>query len=478
MGQTDAMPARSDPQGHRPSGPAEPAETLLALAALVAATVRVWRSSFWALGGWFCLGFAVHTLGLLASAQLGAAHGVLALVAFVVGVVATLVALVLMIHSVEPQLRTTAGPPPDPADLSDLRVPGQVFHREPAVDVVAAAVGPFLAVYAVWGFVDDQVRELFFTNNLLQGLGGVTNFSITFSPDRLPFYAAAAAVAWVARQVLAALTARGRRRPLALAAILAEALWVFSFFLVLIIAAQSVRAWLRTRAVWAGVQDGWQGLLGALPDWSLPFGLTVPGAVDRAVDLLLSTVLPGAWQAVALPLVWLALTATVLGWREFGAQDVLAGTRLEQRTARLVPGGRARALAALATHDLREKYVPVLQALRLVAHAGPRFVGVYLVLATALTAAQGAFDIAVSVVLGPRDVASTLLTDPFAVLLSGLLFTPLAIALYAAAFDQALAAALSRRPAVDPTVTGAPPPGSGRRPATAASAPDRRSAGG
>ena len=173
-------------------------------------------------------------------------------------------------------------------------------------------------------------------------------------------------------------------------------------------------------------------------------------------------------------------------------------------------------LAALATDDLRTKYLPVLQALRLVARAGPRFVGVYLVLATVLTAAQAAFDIAVTVLVGPRGVDTALLVDPFAVLVSGLVFTPVAIALYAAAFDEALTAALRRSPpgrsdgavdqgrspgavdqgrspgAVDQgrspgavdlgrspgtagAVTAGPPAGSGRPPATAASGPGRRS---
>lgn len=468
------MPQPTTPRRPRATASAAAGAALLELWSLVRTTGRLWRRTWWQTGAWFCLGWAVHTLGLLASARLGAAHGALALVAFVVGVVATLVALVLMIHAVEPHLRTAAGPPSDPGALSAAHVPGQVFARERAVDVVASAVGPFLAVYAVWGFVDDQVRALFATNYAVQGLGGVLNFSLNLSPDRWRFFAAAAALAWVAKQVLALLTAHGRRRGLALLGILAEALWVFSLFAVALIATRAGLDWLRTRAAWVGLQDGWLGLLGLLPDWRLPFGLTVPQALDGAVDLLVGTVVPGAWTAVALPLVWLALTATVLGWREFGGAGALAGTRLERPAARLVLGRRTRVLAALATDDLRTKYLPVLQALRLVGRAGPRFVGVYLVLATVLTAAQAVFDIAVTVLVGPRGVGTALLVDPFAVLVSGLVFTPVAIALYAAAFDEALTAALHRTPSVA-GVTAAPPAGSGRPPATAASGPGRRS---
>lgn len=452
---------------------AEALDALVALWSLVRSTTRLWRLSIASMGTWFCLGFAVHTLALLASARLGAEHGVLALVVFIVGVVATLVALVMMIHSIEPHLVSTRGGRPDAP--TRLRVPGQVFVRERSVDLVASAIGPFLAVYAVWGFVEDQVREIFLTNYTLQGLGGIDNFSISFSPDRLRFYVIVAAVSWSIRQLVSALTTDRRRRPLALVGILAEAVWVFSGFVVLFMVARVVLPWIRTRAAWVGVQDGWQRLLEAMPDWPLPFGLTVPQALDRAVAGLVDTVLPGAWQAVALPLVWLALTATVLGWRQFGASDVLAGTRLEDRAARLTSGSsRTRALIGLLTGDLRTKYLPVLQALRLIGYAGPSFIGVYLVLATVLTAAQQSFDIGVTLVLGPRDVAATLLTDSLAVLVSGLIFTPIAIALYAAAFDQALGEVLGRRG----RVSAAPRPDNGRRPSTAASAPGRRSAPG
>lgn len=468
------------PERPGPGVRAEPLAALLTLWSLTRSTWTLWRLTFFSIGGWFCLGFAVHVLCLLLSAQLGAEHGVLALVAFVVGVVATLVALVLMIHSVEPHLRSLKGTGDavtlpgtgESATLSSLRIPGKVFVRERAVDVVATAVGPFLAVYAVWGFVDDQVRELFFSNITVQGLGGAKNFSISFDPARLGFYAAAAGIAWVVRQVLSALTARGRRRPLALLGILAEAMWVFSIFAAAFIVLQSARAWMRNRAVWVGLQDGWQQVLGQLPDWSLPFGLTLPQALDRAVSALVDTVLPGAWQAVALPLVWLALTATVLGWREFGGGEVLTGTRL--RASHLAGSPRrTRTALAMLTGELRTKYLPVLQALRLIGHAGARFVGVYLVLATVLTAAQRGFDIALTVLLGPRDVGPSLLTDGFATLLSGLIFTPLAIALYAAAFDVALGALV--RQGTD--VSDGPRPDSDR-PSTVASGSDRRTAPG
>ncbi len=76
---------------------------------------------------------------------------------------------------------------------------------------------------------------------------------------------------------------------------------------------------------------------------------------------------------------------------------------------------------------------------------------------------------------GPRSVAASLLTDPVAILVSGLVFTTVSIALYAAAFDAALAA--TTRPSgtsVQAEVSGGTPsPGRPAAP-TAANAPGRR----
>lgn len=448
----------------------EPVATGLAeLIRLARGAWSLWTGNFWRMGAWFCAGFAVHAVGLLVSAELGAEHGTLAMIAFVLGVVSTLVALVLMIHSLEPALRSPNTVDPVPPTPGGLRIPSQVFAREASMDVVASAVGPFLAVYALWGFVDDQISDLFLSNYTLQGLGGIDNFSISFAPGRLPFYLGLAAAAWVLRQVVAAVTARRKMLALALVGIALEALWVFSFFVVLLIAAGQVRPWLRTRSAYVGMQDLWRSFLDLVPDWSFLFGLSLPQALDRAVAGLAHTVLPGAWTALVLPLVWLALTATVLGWREFRGVDVLAGTPLGGRLAGLRrPGGtRVRLLADFLTADLRTKYLPVLQALQLVGRAGPRFVGVYLLLATMVTTAQGLFEIAVTVLVGPLDIAGSLFLDPFLMLASGLLFTTFSVAVYAAAFDEALAAALGRD--AKPVVRAGTPRPDGPRPATTAS---------
>ena len=210
----------------------------------------------------------------------------------------------------------------------------------------------------------------------------------------------------------------------------------------------------------------------------LPWDLTLPRVVAAAGDWLWHSLLPGLGTAIALPLVWLALTVTVFGWHQVTARELLAGTRVESRVSRASAGLQRRrsgvvGLAAhhgldLLTADLRTKYLPVAHALRLILRAGPAFLGAYLVLATLVVTLQAFVTSLLDVAMGPQNVAWSLATDPFTELGLDLLFTTIAVALYVAAVDRLFAAAAGlewtgRRadyPAdhpVDRPVTGGPP---------------------
>lgn len=67
------------------------------------------------------------------------------------------------------------------------------------------------------------------------------------------------------------------------------------------------------------------GLIGAVA------GLVM--AMAAAASWFWTTLLPGLSQAVLLPLLWLALTATALGWREVSSGEVV-----QHRRARSAPG--------------------------------------------------------------------------------------------------------------------------------------------
>lgn len=427
------------------AGVAEPGVmTMAEVATLAQATVRLVRRRFWLLLACFCFGWTGHEIGLFVSALLGSTHAVLANLIFVLAVVVKLASLVLMVHVLRPALelssRDPAAPPADPGAATLVpgvpTVPDEVFVRQRPLDVLALGLGPFLAVYAVWGFIDDEVGALFRTNYLLLGLGDVQNWSISVNSDRLTFYLLLAAAGWVLRAGVQWLSRRRAVAPLAVAGLLAEGVWSLSGFIVLVIVVRAARDWLRGRVVWADLTSGWDTFLGLLPDFTLPFGPTVRELAQTVVQAA-----PGAVLTVfGLPLMWLALTATVYGWRDYRARDLLTGTRLASRLERLerAPVGSGRRLLLFVSADLRTKYLPVAQALRLIGRAGPRFVGAYLLLATAVTALDHLLTIGVAVLAGPHLLAGSLLLDPLETLLVELVVTMVSVALYAAAFDRAV----------------------------------------
>lgn len=426
----------------------------------------VWARFFTRMGFWFCLGFAVQLGANLLSVRLGAQYNVVATVVFVVGLIASVIALILMIHACEPALRTVARVRDSDISLAPgtPSVPDQVFRHEPVLDVLAMTVGPFLAVYAVWGLVDDEVSWLFVINVALTGLGGVNEWSVNL--QWVTFYVVLALIAWLLRQLVALVARRTGRVWLLAPAVLLEGLWVVGSFLALFAVGRQGLEWLEGRAVWQGARQLWFDFLEWLPEIVLPFDLTLPEAVAAAAEWVWSSLLPGFALAVLLPLMWLALTATVFGWREFTGRDVLEGT-VAQASARRWQEELSRRESSpawalvirasrLLTGDLRTKYVPVASAFRLVLRAGPRFVGAYLLLAATLSAGQRFLELGVDWVIGPQAQGPFLARVAFTDLAVSLLFATVSTALYVAAFDRVLAASVGTRSGV-----GRSPAGSG-----------------
>lgn len=424
--------------------------TLTELRDLIRDTAILWWRRYPRLLMWFCIGFGIHHLGQQASALIGAEHQLISTMLFVLGVLGWLACLIMMIHSLKPALWTPQHL--EPGRATDI-VPQPVFAPERGVDVLTLALAPFLAVYSVWGLVEDEVSALFFANISREGLTDPETWSISFAPERLGFYAALTVGAWVIGKLVTLVRVRLRapgdtfNLALRIVALVADGSAVFSLFVALGIAAERIKDWWQSRVVAQWLGQGWRAFLDWLPDWHLWFGVSLPDALRDAATWFWSTLLPALSDRVLLPLMWLALTATVFGWREFRGRDIVAGTRLEAVAGRLGGGGertgvRAGAiptLVALATDDLRHKYLPVANALRLVWHAGPRFVGVYLILATVVWAGEVWASESLVRLVGPQPEDVTFVLEPFYALVLGAVFVTASVALYATAFDRAVA---------------------------------------
>ncbi|HEY0237193.1 MAG TPA: hypothetical protein VGC37_00975 [Friedmanniella sp.] len=410
-------------------------QTLTEVADLALDAVHLLRRHGAALVGWFCLGWATHEIGLFGSALLGVRHAFLANLVFVLAVVAELVALVLMVNVVRPGPTAAADLVDGGTGAGSASLPSELLAPERTLDVVTLAVGPFLAVYAVWGFLDDEVSALFRSNYIVQGLGGVQDWSIGLNPARLPIYLGLAAGGFLLRAAVRLVLRRRRSQAVAVVGLVAEGVWALSVFVVLVVVVRVVKGWLQERLVWAELAGAAQAVLSWLPAITLPFGPTLREAVR-----ILATQAPSVLlTVVGLPLMWLALTAVVYGWREVTVADAL-GARVAGRLGRWsrhadTPVGR---VLLLATDDLRTKYLPVVSALRVVGRAGPRLIGAYLLLATALQALDRLLEIGVSVLAGPQPVARTLLLGPVEDLAVSALVTMASVALYGAVFARAL----------------------------------------
>lgn len=358
--------------------------TLIEAELLVRRVARLWLGYLPRLGAWFLVGWMARVVATHISTMLGGEHRVWATLVFVLGVSAQVLTMIAMIHELKPALlvprtigRGEAGP------ITDNVVPTTVLHRERLVDTMLFTIGPFLAVYAVWNVIDQWVADLFIWNIAVNPLGREDgSWSVSVAPDQFKLYAGIGLAALAARTVYGWATRNSRSRLVQLPLVFLEALWAFCLFFVTLIGL----GWLELKmAGWAIYRDGyraWMGFLEWLPDWQLPFGLSLPQALAGAVQWVLRDLAPALWLGVALPLVWLALTATVLGWRNFSASEVLAG-KVPDRLSRFVPSsGLGRGLLQVAGTlgaDLRDKYLPVLHSLSLIWRSGPRLLGVFIV---------------------------------------------------------------------------------------------------
>ncbi|MFW6597240.1 hypothetical protein ACQBAU_05060 [Propionibacteriaceae bacterium Y2011] len=422
---------------------------------LTAATGRLWLRGLGPLVAWFCVGWALRQLGTYGSAALGGTRPWLSILVFVVGVVCYVISLVLMINSLEPRLavlprverRQAAGA--TPAGL--LVVPDSVFELSSARTVLVTAIGPFLAVYALWGLVDDEVRELFTVNVIRHSLFGTAEWSINM--QNWQTYAVMAVIAWLLRVACSAAARRFDLSWLSPVAMVADGVFVFTSFLGLTRIVSDATDWLHTRTAWVETMQLWRGLIELLPEVTFPYGLTLPDLVQAAAHRFWVDVVPGFAQLVLLPLMWLALTALVFGWRDF--ERSVVGTRAEgaARTLTRLPAPLRR-FTWLATGDLRDKYIPVFRSLQLVWLAGPRFLGAFLVVSAVVTALQRLVETGLLQLRGPVPLAEALLTTPTIDLVQGLLGTTVAMALYGAAFDRCIGSVTGTDP--DGTTTDTP----------------------
>jgi len=410
-------------------------------------------------------GVALHRVFLQTAAGFGANAKVTANLFFAMALVATASGTIFMIHALGPGLahfrarvaayRATppADPPPPepPANPAvDPVVPADVAAWRTGLQTLSVTIGPFLAIASVWGLVEAELRNLLVLN--AKNYGTTARSAWSFDLTDVGFFVMLAAATYLTRALVlwyAAARRRARRRAgrsghtggslgLAFGSVYLEGLYVYLFFVVALVLLRRLRDWLGDRVLAHWLADAWHWLTGLLPRI---LDIDLPEVVRAAGRWIVEVLVPAGNVGVLLPLLWLALTANVFGWRDLRLRDLMALPAVARYAARLRPDGTLPLTGRLvksATGDLRTKYLPVLTSLRMLLRAGPRLLGAYLVLVTAVSAVGGLLGSLARVLVGPVDPDRWAQTQPFVDLAIGTVVAPLLVAIYGAAFDRCL----------------------------------------
>lgn len=417
------------------------------LALLLRGTVVLWARFFPVVAGWFCLAYGIRFATMQAAVMVGTSQVILGNLIFILGLVAWILGLVLMVSSLGPGLRFDRDLP----SSSPLRNLYGVHSRS---EVLLHGAAPFVALYAVGGFAEDQV------NQLQQAALTVLNMDyheyqlVRF--DQWQLFLALAAGAWVVQQAAGFIHRRLPTLVTGLLQVAAKATVVLAVFIVVTELGGRMLEWLSTRAFVGWILDAWNGFIGWLPNWRLPFDLHLPEAVRALGEFIVFTALPGAVTVIVIPLAWLALTASVFGWRAM--ENNVIGLTLAERAA-LERAGHLRdtragkgvadavaygplSVAWAGVKFVASDYLPVVQGVRLIMRAGARFVAAYLVAYALLSLLERVAQWGIWELVAWVPVDQHVL-DQILLFISGMVITTLMIALYAKGFDRAILAAAS-----------------------------------
>lgn len=307
----------------------------------------LWRH--WpALAFWFFAQRLCYGLLMDLAVKLGERSLLFSFAALSVLIVTQLAGTIFMFQSLRPSLPMLAGG----AGTPDTRA-----LRQQWITSLAIALLPFFAYYVGWGLMEG-LRRSFLTEYI---------FSVWEKEDfrhvlKLKGLWIALAVAWAVRWFSKRrATATGHASWTALATV-CEAYWVFVGVAAIAQAIKAGQEWWHERAVYVAVGDWWES----------PTALFKTLAPTKRALAPVWDFVTTAGGAVALPLIWLAITAIVYGIDLRKAQRIdAADAPLERAVARFkAMHFTLRMLADKASAGWTSKGVPVVNSLRLVLRAG------------------------------------------------------------------------------------------------------------
>lgn len=402
-------------------------------------TARLWARTLAPLLVCLLLGYLAFTGLFAASWRLGTRDERIGLPVLAVAQLASLAAMVgmfLLAGRRLPGLRRRADP--EGEDLAET--------EERVLDVIVLTLAPFLVFYSLWGLLEPLIAD-----HTLQTVLNENREITEAGAADWPRYVPVAAGAWLLKSVLVRLD-RGRRPVLSALVAVLEAIWLFLAFWVLMKAAQASADWFADRLVWHWITGWWQDAMSWLGRFGLPFSLSVPEVLTALWQVWREVVWPGLKDAVAQPLVWLAITALVFRRTD---RDVFGGGRVEQAVGRLRRDRRL--LIDVLTRDYRDKYLPLVAAIRLVLRLGLPFLAALCLLYAGFEALGDWLYVAAAAVLDDTLQNPSYLSDTLSLGRQALV-QPLQICLLAVAYERVVLAhaeePVSRTPKPTAAVSG------------------------
>ncbi|WP_245360597.1 hypothetical protein [Kribbella aluminosa] len=310
-------------------------------------------------------------------------------------------------------------------------------HRP--LDAIAAAMLPFLAFYAAYKFLQNEALNYEYqlavkkVNDIAATV--LTGGTAPQQSDGLQslstwLFIGLGVTAYLLRFVFKKWR-KDREGPVRkLFVTYLEALWIF------VVAYQATSVipppltWLKGRRLWQWLQDGYTWVLDHV------LGVNQVREVWDSVTGFIASGIGDLWSAAVLPLMWITMTAVIYGrvvqklekprWRF----DRI--TNRWQQTPRIV-----RVAGNSVVADWKDRWNPVMNALRLVLRSGLRpMLGYFLAWAVVTFAASAVWIILKLWVLGPHTLQFWLVIDEPLNLITDGLKTMLQVCLLAAAYDR------------------------------------------
>jgi hypothetical protein len=375
-----------------------------------------------------CVGLIAHDLLLQGAVAVGLRFPLGGMVVLSFVVLAKLATFVLMFVALRPQMPALA------SLRKGTKEAAEQPEREPVLAITAAAILPFFAYYAAWGFLGDTIREYSRMAFSEEAFGSGADIFAILQSGGVVF---AIAICWLIRFVVKRLNARASHPYWRLLIVATDATWVF-------IGLYALSVWKDQFIRWLGAGTILQQLsLSVLNPVSSAFAAEQFVPVEFR-PLPIGDQLQNLFFYALLPMVWLVMAAIINGY------ELSAPAAPPPQPSRATTLGKW--LKDFAAHFLggyRSRYWPVWACLKLTLGTGLATLFTFIIAYQAiswsgawiwygLTRSIGAHDLGTWQVFA--DVISLFFGSP-SELDGGILLDPIRIALLAAVLETAVASA-------------------------------------